>query len=77
VAAINHQLKEIMMITLAVNDMTCGHCAATITKTVQALDSQAQVNVRLDAKRVEITSNQAPEVLIAAIADAGYTPVAV
>ncbi len=65
------------MITFTVNDMTCGHCAATITKAVQAVDSHATVNVRLDSKRVEINSGQTPEVLAEAITDAGYTPVVV
>lgn len=65
------------MTTFTVNDMTCGHCAATITKVVQALDSSATVNVRLDSKRVEIDSTQSEQALAEAITDAGYTPVVV
>lgn len=64
------------MTTFTINDMTCGHCAATITKAVQAIDSDATVNVRLDSKRVEIDSTQSADALAAAITEAGYTPVA-
>ena len=64
------------MTTFTVNDMTCGHCAATITKAVHAIDSGATVNVRLDSKRVEIESSQTQDALAAVITEAGYTPVA-
>ena len=30
------------MIQFQVDDMTCGHCASTITRTVQGLDAGAQ-----------------------------------
>jgi copper chaperone len=65
------------MITFTVNDMTCSHCAGSITKAVKALDSNATVNVRLDSKRVEIGSTQTAEALAEAITEAGYTPVPV
>jgi copper chaperone len=64
------------MTTFSVNDMTCGHCVAAITKAVESVDSDAVVHVRLDSKRVEITSTQPEKVLADAIAEAGYTPVA-
>lgn len=65
------------MIEFDVQDMTCGHCAATITQTVQALDPQAQVRIDLAAHRVAVdTTALSAEQLRAALEDAGYTPLA-
>ena len=33
------------MIDFEVSDMSCGHCAATITRAVQAVDPKAEVDV--------------------------------
>jgi copper chaperone len=64
------------MIQFQVDDMTCGHCASTITRTVQGLDAGAQVTVDLAAHRVSIDGTSAnAQALQAAIADAGFTPV--
>ena len=66
------------MIAFQVNDMTCGHCASTITKAVRAVDSGARVEVDLQQHlvRIEPTEADAQE-LSDAIAEAGYTPVPV
>ncbi len=64
------------MITFQVNDMTCGHCVATITKAVKALDGGATVETDLDAHRVRVASARAGGEIEAAIRDAGYTPMA-
>ena len=64
------------MISFEVQDMTCGHCASTITKAVQATDQAAQVRIDLSAHRVDIDAGAADvQALRAAISDAGYTPV--
>lgn len=55
-------------------DMSCGHCEATVRKTVVALDAQARVEVDLASKAVRVESAQPRETLAAALADAGYTP---
>ena len=39
------QSEEDTMIAYEVNDMTCGHCASTITKAVKAVDRDAKVEV--------------------------------
>ena len=63
------------MIAFQVNDMTCGHCVGAITRAVQGVDPQAQVQVDLAAHRVEIESGQADAArLRGAIEAAGYTP---
>jgi len=66
------------MPTFEVNDMTCGHCASTITKAVKVLDRAARVEIDLNAHRVQVESAAADaRELAEAIKDAGYTPVPV
>lgn len=66
------------MITFEVNDMTCGHCASTITKAVKSADRGAQVQVDLQRHLVTIAPSEAGTAeLREAIAEAGYTPVEV
>jgi copper chaperone len=66
------------MIAFTVNDMTCGHCVSTITRAVAAADRDARVSIDLAAHRVEIEPQAAsPAAIQEAIAEAGYTPVAV
>jgi copper chaperone len=52
--------------------MTCKHCVATVTRTLQQLDAAATVEIDLDAHRVRIESSQPAAVLTAALAQAGY-----
>lgn len=60
------------MYHLNVEDVTCGHCAATVEKAVKAADPKAKVAVNLEAKSASIESEIGPDVFIAAIEDAGY-----
>jgi len=66
------------MLAYRVEDMTCGHCASTITRAVRDVDAGAKVEVDLGAHlvRIEPTSADAAE-LTQAITEAGYTPVQV
>ncbi len=66
------------MIAFEVNDMTCGHCASTITKALKATDKDARVQIDLATHRVQVepVSAHADE-LAEAIKKAGYTPVPV
>jgi len=63
------------MFEIAVNDMTCGHCASVITKAVRETDPSARCEIDLAARKVAIASAIPPEEFVAAIAEAGYTPV--
>ena len=63
------------MIEFTVNDMTCGHCASSITKAVKEVDAEARCEIDLEAKKVRIQSGRGAEEFQAAIDDAGYTPV--
>lgn len=64
------------MITFEVDDMTCGHCAGTITRALEAADPRARVTIDLARHRVTVEPSAAdPTQLRDAIAQAGYTPV--
>lgn len=65
------------MIAFEVNDMTCGHCVATITKALAAADKDARVQIDLASHRVRIEpATASAAALEQAIREAGYTPVA-
>ena len=64
------------MIAFEVQDMTCGHCVASITKALQAADPQAKVEIDLGRHRVQVEPGLADaSVLRSAMEDAGFTPV--
>ena len=63
------------MIEISVNDMTCGHCASTITRAVKDVDASGRCEVDLAARKVRIQSGEAAQAFVEAIAEAGYTPV--
>ena len=65
------------MIELTVDDMTCGGCVASITRVVKGLDPGANVDANVKTKRVKIDSVTDTDAMVAAIAHAGYHPVAV
>ena len=62
------------MYQFKVEDMTCGHCVSRVTKAVKAVDSQAQVDISLRDKRVNVLSRAGQDQIAEAIKDAGYTP---
>ncbi len=63
-------------IAFTVQDMTCGHCAATITDAVKSLDPDGRCEIDLAARRVTVASAFSADRVAAAIAKAGFTPVA-
>ena len=62
------------MIEFTVNDMTCGHCASTITRAVREVDSASRCEIDLAGHKVRIESSHGAEEFRTAIAEAGYTP---
>ena len=56
-----------------VQGMSCQHCVKAVTRAIAQLDPQAQVQVVLEDKRVEVESTQARQAIAQAIADEGYT----
>lgn len=57
-----------------VSGMTCGHCKATLTKEIGALEGVLAVDVDLAAGRVTVTTAGEPDdaLLAEVVDDAGY-----
>lgn len=60
------------MVLFHIPKMSCGGCAASVTKAVKAIDANADVSVDLTTKLVTVRSSAAPASLGAALSDAGY-----
>ena len=60
------------MYELTVEDMSCGHCVGRVTKSVQAIDKDAKVEVDLPTKKVKIDSSADLDRIVQAIDAAGY-----
>lgn len=60
------------MLELSIPDMSCGHCVATVTKTVKALDADATVTADLASRSVSISTKAEPKAVAAALAEEGY-----
>lgn len=62
------------MIDWTIPTMTCGHCSGVVTKTVQAADPRARLEIDLASRRVRIQTEADPAALAAALAAEGYRP---
>lgn len=60
------------MYELQVEGMTCGGCAASVKRSVQALDNNAKVEVDLASKKVRIDTSADLKAVTSAITGAGY-----
>ena len=60
------------MYELKVDGMTCGGCAASVKRAVQALDSKANVDVDLPSKIVKVDTTVQLEAVKRAVEDTGY-----
>ncbi|MEJ0003080.1 MAG: heavy-metal-associated domain-containing protein [Pararobbsia sp.] len=58
-----------------VRDMRCGRCAVRVAKALKDVDASAYLVLDVSQKRVSVASVAAPEVLLHAISEAGYTPI--
>jgi copper chaperone len=64
------------MITFTVQDMTCNHCASSITEAVRSVDDGARVAVDLPTHVVRIEGGREDAAALRqAIEQAGFTPV--
>ncbi|MCF1502361.1 heavy metal translocating P-type ATPase [Afifella sp. H1R] len=64
--------KEISMLKLKVEEMSCKHCVANVEKAVKGVDPEAKVDVDLDAGTAAIESSADEAAIEAAIREAGY-----
>lgn len=67
-------MKPTTTVALTLPDMSCGHCASTVTRAIHAIDAGAQVAVDLRTKRVDVTSHASRDVIAGALVAAGYPP---
>ena len=60
--------------TIKIEGMSCGHCSASVTKALKALDGvkDADVNLRDKEAVVETDGSVADESLAQAVKDAGF-----
>lgn len=65
------------MTEFQVQGMSCQHCVAAVTRSIQEIDPSAQVRVDLENGKVAVDSTQPEQALKDAIDDAGYTVVGV
>ena len=56
------------------DDMTCGGCARTVTKTIQMIDPNASVVTDPPSRRVEVPTSASEGQIVAALREAGFPP---
>lgn len=52
--------------------MNCGGCLRAVTRAVQALDPQAQVEADLEARTIRVDSTKSEASLLDALSNGGY-----
>lgn len=62
------------MLEFHVPDMTCGGCVNAITRALQAVDPQAQIQTDLPSHRVQVQTTASEETVRATLAEAGFSP---
>lgn len=63
------------MAEFIVQDMTCAHCAATITAAVKSVDPAGRCEIDLPGRRVKVESAMSADRIASAITRAGFSPV--
>lgn len=61
-------------LTLKVEDMTCGHCASTITGAIEGAFPGTRVKADPASKLVSVTGAADATAIAAVVREAGYTP---
>jgi copper chaperone len=60
------------MYELQVEGMSCGGCVRSVTRSVQAVDGNAKIDVDLASKKVRVETQASLDAVKSAISDAGY-----
>lgn len=63
-------------VRLSVPDMTCGHCASTVTGAIKGAFPAAQVQADPESRLVLVSGAGDAAALAKVVRDAGYTPAA-
>jgi copper chaperone len=64
------------MLEFKLPDMSCGHCASTVTQACKLVDPGAKVEVDLGTKQVKVESAEDRQAFADALTEAGYPPAA-
>lgn len=62
------------LLTLKIDDMTCGHCASTISRAIEGAFPNAEVTADAATGLVEITGVTDLARVARVVREAGYTP---
>ena len=62
------------MLEFKIPNMTCGHCAKTVTEAVKAADPAALVQIDLPSKAVKVDTDATRDDVVQRLAAAGFTP---
>jgi copper chaperone len=62
------------MLSFTVPNISCGHCARAVTEAITQAAPQAQVQVDIPTRRVQVQTSAARALLVQALSDAGYRP---
>ena len=63
---------------ITINGMSCGHCQARVEKALNAIPGvEAKVDLKKKTATVSLSGEVADEVLMNAVREAGYDPVAI
>ncbi len=64
------------MLEFQIPNLACVHCVRAVTEAVKAADAEAEVQVDLSAKRVQVQTDAPRAAVVAQLAEAGYAPAA-
>jgi len=64
--------RRYAMHTFKVEKMSCGGCAARVTRAVQSMDPEAKVEVLLNDGLVQVDSAETADAIAKAVTAAGY-----
>lgn len=62
------------MLEFQIPNMTCGHCARTVTEAVRAADPAADVQIDLPTHQVKVDTTAEREAVVSRLTEAGYAP---
>lgn len=60
------------MTNLSIPEMSCGHCKATVEKTIKAIDPTAILDFDMTARTVAVKTATSMDAMRAALKTAGY-----
>jgi copper chaperone len=60
------------MIRFTVENMSCGGCAASIRRAVASVDPQAEIEIDVPRRAVQVSGAVSEDAIRAAVAEAGY-----